>query len=98
MGKINSEKSTVEYMIGLYCRKKHGSIAVLCPGCEAVRAYAFERLTKCPYGDKKIACKDCKVHCYKEEMRRKIREVMRFSGPRMIIYYPIDFIKHMIKK
>lgn len=98
MGKIKSEKRTVEYMIGLYCRINHGSKDTLCAGCEAIRAYSFDRLNKCPYGDQKIACKDCKVHCYKAEMRNKIREVMRFSGPRMIIYYPIDFIKHLIKK
>ncbi len=30
-------------------------------------------------------------------MREKIREIMRFSGPRMIFYYPIMAIRHVIE-
>jgi hypothetical protein len=30
--------------------------------------------------DPKPKCKDCPVHCYKSEYRRRIKEVMRFSG------------------
>jgi hypothetical protein len=30
-------------------------------------------------------------------MREKIREVMRFSGPRMIFYHPITAIRHVIE-
>ncbi len=97
MGKIESEKRTVSYMIGLYCRKKHNK-TTLCTQCAELKVYALERLTKCPYGEDKTACKDCKVHCYRAIMREKIREVMRFSGPRMILYYPLDYVKHLFKK
>ena len=31
-------------------------------------------------------------------MRDKIREVMRFSGPRMILYHPIEAIIHMFDR
>jgi len=97
MGNIASEKRTVDYMVSLYCRKNHGN-KVLCPDCEQLKKYALERLTKCPYGEDKTACKNCQTHCYNQKMREKIREVMRYSGPRMMIYYPIDFIKHLVKK
>ena len=30
-------------------------------------------------------------------MRNKIREVMRFSGPRMIFHHPILAIKHLVQ-
>jgi hypothetical protein len=30
-------------------------------------------------------------------MREKIREIMRFSGPRMIFYHPIMAIRHLIE-
>jgi hypothetical protein len=30
-------------------------------------------------------------------MREKIREVMKFSGPRMIFHHPIMAIKHVIE-
>ncbi|MDD3322299.1 MAG: nitrous oxide-stimulated promoter family protein [Paludibacter sp.] len=97
MGKIDSEKKVIQNMIRLYCRKKHKG-EELCDECNILLNYATDRLTKCPFKDEKPACADCKVHCYKTEMREKIRRVMRFSGPRMIIYYPKDFFIHILKK
>ncbi len=41
-------------------------------------------------------CSKCPIHCYKPKMREHIREVMRYSGPRMIFYHPIIAIKHML--
>ena len=95
MTEIEREKRTVERMIKLYCRHKEGN-RVLCRNCEELRDYAFCRLSSCPYGNKKGSCKHCKIHCYKPEMRNKIKEVMRYSGPRMLLYYPIDAIRHLI--
>ena len=45
----------------------------------------------------KTFCSNCKVHCYKPEMREKIRTVMRYSGPRMIFHAPIPAIRHVIE-
>ena len=42
-------------------------------------------------------CSCCKVHCYKSGMREKIREVMRFSGPRLIFYHPIMAVRHIVE-
>ena len=39
----------------------------------------------------------CPVHCYRPEMKERIRMVMRWSGPRMIIYHPIAAIKHLMR-
>jgi len=97
MQKIEAEKRTVTYMIGLYCRKKHRS-NTLCTECEQLKIYALVRLDKCPFGEEKTACKDCKVHCYKVDRREQIRQVMRFTGPRMLIYYPLDYLKHLMNK
>ena len=97
MTKIEREKRTVERMIRLYCRHKEGN-RVLCCNCEELRVYAFCKLSNCPYGEKKGSCKHCKIHCYKPEMRERIREVMRYAGPRMIIYHPIDAVRHLIKE
>ena len=30
-------------------------------------------------------------------MREKIREVMRFSGPRLIFYHPIMAVRHIVE-
>ena len=94
--KREREKETVSLMIRLYCRKKHGGID-LCPDCAALEAYARQRSDKCPFMETKTFCSNCKVHCYKKDMREKIREVMRFSGPRMIFYHPVMAIRHVIE-
>ena len=36
-----------------------------------------------------------RVHCYQTEMREKIRQVMRFSGPRMLLYHPALALWHV---
>lgn len=45
----------------------------------------------------KTFCANCRVHCYKPDMREKIRAVMRFSGPRMIFYHPVAAIHHVVE-
>ena len=94
--KREREKETVSLMIAIYCRKNHGG-KELCPDCAALEAYARQRSDKCPFMETKTFCSNCKVHCYKKDMREKIREVMRFSGPRMIFYHPVMAIRHVIE-
>ena len=94
--KRQREKETVSLMIAIYCRKNHGG-KELCPDCAALEAYARQRSDKCPFMETKTFCSNCKVHCYKKDMREKIREVMRFSGPRMIFYHPVMAIRHVIE-
>lgn len=95
--KREREKKTVLLMIRLYCRKKHGTKAEPCPDCKALSEYAARRSDNCPFMESKTFCSNCKVHCYKPEMREKIREVMRYSGPRMIIHHPIMAIRHVVE-
>ena len=94
--KREQEKETVSLMIAIYCRKHHGGRS-LCADCAALTAYAQLRSDKCPFMDTKTFCSNCKVHCYKPDMREKIREVMRFSGPRMIFHHPVMAIRHLIE-
>ena len=91
------EKLLVSEMIALYCRRQHGTPkGTLCPECRALQDYALARIDRCPFMETKTFCSACKVHCYKPEMREKIRAVMRFSGPRMLLYHPILAIWHLI--
>ena len=87
----------VSEMIALYCRRQHGGENALCPECVALAAYARQRSDKCPFMKTKIFCSNCKVHCYKPEMREKIRAVMRFSGPRMIFRHPVTAVRHVLE-
>lgn len=96
--KREREKRMVSEMIALFCRKRHGSRAgELCAECAELDAYARSRSDRCPFMETKTFCSNCRVHCYRPEMREKIREVMRFSGPRMIFHHPVAAIRHVVK-
>lgn len=93
--RVVHEKKVVELMIRIYCRKKEKN-ASLCPDCEELLRYAHARLDRCPFGEKKSSCKKCTVHCYKPAMRERMRLVMRFSGPRMMLYAPWEALRHLL--
>ena len=95
--RIEEEKAVVEQMIRLYCRKKGGN-AELCQSCQELLDYAFKRLDRCRYGSEKPTCKKCPIHCYRPDMKERIKEVMRWSGPRMILYHPTAAILHLIRE
>lgn len=66
----------------------------LCPECAELQKYAIARIEHCPHMGTKTFCSACPSHCYRPAMREKIREVMRWSGPRMIRYRPITAVRH----
>lgn len=68
----------------------------LCDDCRKLLLYAASKRIICPYNPKP-ACKDCTTHCYAEPNRSKIREVMRYSGMRMILKGSIGYIKKFLK-
>jgi hypothetical protein len=94
--RIHRERRTVAAMIRIFCRGKHGPAADLCPECEALRAYALCRVDRCPFGTAKPTCLNCPVHCYRPEMRERIRQVMRYAGPRMTWRHPWLALLHVL--
>ncbi len=95
--KREREKELVSQMIALYCKKNHKTKNGLCPECAELDCYARERSDKCPFMETKTFCSNCRVHCYKAEMRERIRVVMRFSGPRMLFWHPTAAIRHLVE-
>lgn len=88
---------TLQAMVHLYCiGNKHAHGRPLCPECAALLQYATRRLQRCVFGDAKPNCADCLVHCYRADMREKIRVVMRWAGPRMLLRHPILSVSHML--
>lgn len=94
---IEEEKAVVGQMIRLYCRKHEGN-KMLCPKCKELLDYADSRLDHCRYGSGKPTCKQCPIHCYRPEMKEHIKIVMRWAGPRMILYHPVTAIKHILRE
>lgn len=91
------EKRAVSRMIVLYCRSRHGADDDLCAACTALEAYGHKRLQYCRFGAVKPSCKKCPTHCYMPDFKLKMREVMRFSGPRMLLRHPADALRHWFR-
>ena len=94
--RLGREKKTLREMIRIYCRGHHGSDGELCVECKALDDYAMCRLDRCPFGQDKPTCAKCPIHCYKPQMRERIREVMRYAGPRMLVRHPILALLHKL--
>ena len=65
----------------------------VCSECREFLLYAFERRLRCPLEEKPL-CKHCPVHCYKPDYRKKVREIMRFSGQHLIMRGRFDLLWH----
>ena len=95
--RMKRERKTIEEMIGVYCHYHHGGTEdKLCADCSQLLDYALLRLKYCPFQEGKTTCGNCPRHCYKPDMRERVRQVMRFAGPRMIWTHPLLAIGHMI--
>jgi hypothetical protein len=90
------ELKTVGAMVALYCRGNHRTESSLCADCAELWAYAQQRVARCPLLADKPTCVNCPVHCYKLDMRERIKMVMRYSGPRMMWRHPILAVLHVI--
>ncbi|MFA5514929.1 MAG: nitrous oxide-stimulated promoter family protein [Desulfuromonadales bacterium] len=66
-----------------------------CTECREFLAYAIARRRKCPL-DPKPTCKHCHVHCYRPGHREKVKEIMRFSGRRLLLRGRLDLLWHYL--
>lgn len=96
---VNRERElrTLKAMIEIYCHDHHDIRSGLCPECTELLEYARSRLEKCPFNEAKPVCSKCPVHCYRVDMRERIRSVMSYAGPRMLSRHPYLALVHLIK-
>lgn len=98
------EHRILHQILVIYCEGKHkafhqkhvGSLAEgLCEECQELWHYAEARVAHCPHMEHKTFCSVCPTHCYQKEYRARIREVMKYGGPRMLLHAPLLVLKHM---
>lgn len=96
MDKNQKDQHILEEFVHIHCVRQHTtSEGELCADCQDLLSYAIQRLQQCPL-DPKPACKYCEIHCYKPVHREKIREVMRYSGKRLILHGRLDLFWHYL--
>jgi hypothetical protein len=78
--------------LGVYGRR----VPDVCDECADLLRYAEKRRAYCPK-DPKPFCSVCDTHCYSAQMSDRMREVMRYAGPRSMFHgYAIAGIKHVL--
>lgn len=93
--RIRTDAKILRQFVKIYCKKHHQGQDVegYCADCGKILEYALKRDQTCRL-EPKPKCKDCKIHCYKPEMRQKIKEIMKFSGIFCIKRGRIDWLLH----
>lgn len=93
MNRLDKEKEMISKMIDIYYKKEeHGTIEER----DELKDYALKRLSYCKFGNEKSFCSKCPSQCYAPRYKEKIKAVMRYSGPRMVVHHPLMLIKHII--
>lgn len=67
----------------------------LCESCRRLLTHALVKRTHCPL-EPKPACKHCPDHCYHPAYRAAIREVMRYSGRKLVLSGRLDYLFHLL--
>lgn len=95
--KRDREKKVITEMVKLYCKKNHKNDK-LCDECRDVLNYSLNRIDNCKYMDTKTFCSNCKAPCYGPKMKEKVKQIMKFSGPRILFHHPLLVISHMLSR
>jgi len=95
-GQLGIEYKTISAMVTIYCKAHHHADSIPCAECQSFLVYANEKLDRCPYGQIKPTCNKCPIHCYKSNRREQAKKIMRYAGPRMLLWHPILALKHII--
>ena len=88
--KRDREKKVITEMVKLYCKKNHKNRDVL--------NYSLNRIDNCKYMETKTFCSNCKAPCYSPKMKEKVKQIMKFSGPRILFHHPLLVISHMLSR
>ncbi len=94
---LETEGRTIRVMVEIYCRDHHDCQSPPCADCCELVDYAIAKVKKCPLQEKRTTCGKCEIHCYQPAMKKMIKEVMRYSGPRMLKTHPLLTARHMLK-
>ena len=49
-----------------------------------------------PFGEKKPVCAKCNIHCYGKGHKERAKEIMAFSGPKLLLKHPILSMRHIM--
>lgn len=99
----NSEQDlrTLEAMGRMYCKKYHPEAAKdhagLCPQCRETIDVTARRAQACPFNHEGN-CQDCSIKCQRGDAQDRIKAVMAYSAPRMLLAHPVMTFRYLKRK
>ena len=93
---IAKDVETIRIMTEIFCHAHHDTKEGMCPECEDFYLYSVKRLACCPFGEKKPVCGSGKIPCFGKGYKEKAKEIMAFSGPRLILKHPYLSFRHLV--
>lgn len=69
---------------------------LLCSDCTDFLQHAVMKRLNCPLEDEKPSCKRCRIHCYAAPHRENVREIMAYSGRKLIMRGRLDYLWHYL--
>lgn len=97
--RLKREKETLKAMFHLFCSGSGHNVKnykFLCTACSELLEYAEHKIDRCVFLKDKPTCVKCPVHCYEPKKREAVRDVMRYSGPKMPFKHPLLSAMHVI--
>ena len=98
--RIDKDRRTLEAMARIYCRAHHDGeqdAAGLCPTCRETVDATLARTVACPFGHE-LNCQDCEIHCQHGDAQARIKEIMAYAAPRMLLRHPLMTAEYLRKK
>ena len=93
---IEREKLTIRHMVEIYCRGHRHFASGICVNRTSSLLYSYDRIEKCPFNcSQKPACGLCRTNCFTAKRYRQFRQIMRYAGPRMMLYHPYLTMVHI---
>ena len=87
-------------MIEMYCRDHHDGASRdedgLCGDCAELLAYARVAAGQVPVRDGQADLRGLPDALLRPVMRERVRDVMRYSGPRMLKRHPVLAVAHLV--
>lgn len=100
MENVDKDRKTLEAIGRIYCDAYHEGpkdASGLCPACRETVDATLARTQACPFNHEGN-CQDCEVHCQRGAAQKRIREMMRYSAPRMVFRHPLMTAGYLRKK
>lgn len=88
----------VVQMVDIYCSGNKHKLDEngKCADCDLLLRYSKSRTDRCPYINETLFCSNCPTPCYRPDMKERMRDLMKYAGPRLFFKRPFTVIWHMI--